>query len=328
MKTILATLWGIALLTLTPCANAGVGDKATFPDFGSNHISGEKLSASKLKGKVIFFEYWGINCPPCLAAMPHLQKLYDQYGNKGFMVIGSHSQSLNDDVKKYLEKSKITFPIYQSKSIKEAPCPGGLPYSVLIGADGRIIKVGQPHDIYGLIKDEVAKVGKGYPILGKLELKKYKGLANSFNSKGKALDAKVAPLRKAADGGDTEAAKICQTFDAWVEGEKANITELLASNPLDAADAILTFKVAVPTNKDFDQTMAELKNSPGIRKLQEIRKKTEALQKKQAKGGKVKLAEVEALNKVVTAVKEKDRNEHVAKAADWLSGQLNDITAE
>ncbi|WP_345781580.1 TlpA disulfide reductase family protein [uncultured Akkermansia sp.] len=65
--------------------------------------------------------------PPCIASMPHLQELQEKFQSKGFTVIGSHCQIPSPRVKQFLEEKKITFPIYQSLSIPEAPCPGGLP---------------------------------------------------------------------------------------------------------------------------------------------------------------------------------------------------------
>lgn len=53
--------------------------------------------------------------------MPHLQELQENFQSKGFTVIGSHCQIPSPRVKQFLEEKKITFPIYQSLSIPEAP---------------------------------------------------------------------------------------------------------------------------------------------------------------------------------------------------------------
>ena len=73
-------------------AESANGPKVTYPAFNDgSHIHGPKLKASDLKGKVVFFEYWGINCPPCIASMPHLQELQEKFQSKSFTVIGSQS---------------------------------------------------------------------------------------------------------------------------------------------------------------------------------------------------------------------------------------------
>src|SRR5690606_33247400 len=39
----------------------------------------ENFDGSNLKGKVTLVEYWGQNCPPCKALIPHLNNLWEEY---------------------------------------------------------------------------------------------------------------------------------------------------------------------------------------------------------------------------------------------------------
>ena len=72
------TLAAVTAPAYIHAAETGKGVKVTYPAFDdSKYIHGPKITASSLKGKVVFFEYWGINCPPCIASMPHLQELQD-----------------------------------------------------------------------------------------------------------------------------------------------------------------------------------------------------------------------------------------------------------
>ena len=41
------------------------------------NLAGESLNLESLKGKVIFLNFWGTMCGPCVAEMPSIQKLYD-----------------------------------------------------------------------------------------------------------------------------------------------------------------------------------------------------------------------------------------------------------
>ena len=71
-------LSGIIAAMAVPASAQAAESKVTYPAFNDgSHIHGPKLKASDLKGKVVFFEYWGINCPPCIASMPHLQELQE-----------------------------------------------------------------------------------------------------------------------------------------------------------------------------------------------------------------------------------------------------------
>ena len=74
------TLAAVTAPAYIHAAETGKGVKVTYPAFDdSKYIHGPKITASSLKGKVVFFEYWGINCPPCIDSMPHLQELQDKY---------------------------------------------------------------------------------------------------------------------------------------------------------------------------------------------------------------------------------------------------------
>ncbi len=298
-------------------------DKATLPDLNdSAYIYGQKMKKSDLKGKVIFFEYWGINCPPCIASIPHLQELHKKFQSKGFVVLGSHSQGLSPKVKEFLESKKVTFPVYQGLSIPEARCPGGIPYAVLIGANGKIVAKGNPTQLYDKVKAEVMKSEKGFPILEGVELKQYKSLEKALVSNGKNLESKITPLRQKTD--DEEAQAVCDAFDAWVQDSKEQIQSLIDSNPLRAIQAIVQLKAAVPSVKDFDESLAELKSNSDLSRLADIQKKVSDLEAKKGKGKKVAERDVEALEKSLAKYLESDKASSKA-AAEKIQSELESL---
>ncbi len=292
-----------ALLGLLSSAFAEVGKKVSFPSFAGGHVYGAKLSADDLRGKVVFFEYWGINCPPCRAAMPHLIELQKKYGSKGLVVIGSHVQFMSPAVKEYLKENKVNFSIYEHKHLAEAPCPGGIPYSVLIGGDGRIVAEGVPNQVYGKVEEAVAAAAKGYPILDGVELKKYKSLERTMVSNGSNIEGKVEELRSAAQGGDEEAAAICTAYDSWLEGEKSRITGLCETNPMQALKAVAALKKSVPSVTDFDEKVQAFKEEPVYQKLAALQKKVRALQERQAAGKRITAGPVKGLRKGLEEVR-------------------------
>jgi thiol-disulfide isomerase/thioredoxin len=70
--------------------------------------NGRAQNVSDLKGKVIVLDFWGYWCNPCVARMPWLFKLHDQYAKDGLVVIGVHLDAEGeppiDTVKKFDEK--------------------------------------------------------------------------------------------------------------------------------------------------------------------------------------------------------------------------------
>lgn len=328
MNTLVKRLISCCLLAAFTCvAHAEVGKRATLSALTSGkHISGPKCSESDLRGKVVFFEYWGINCPPCLAAMPHLQELYKKYQSSGFVIIGAHSQLPTPKVKEYLKSNKITFPIYQSASVPEAPCPGGLPYSVLIGANGKVVAEGRPSEIYGKVEEEVAKAEKGAQILDGVELKKYKSLSKTMTSKGNNIEGKIAPLRGKVD--DAEAQAICEAYDLWLEEEKSRVENLCRTNPLKAMSAIRKLKVLVPSATDFDEQLTAFKNNEGLQKIAETGKKISSLQKMADKGRKVRPDAVKKIRKLLEGQQQDSDDEAVKASAAALLQELEGLEAQ
>lgn len=328
MKTFTALLLSgiIAAVTapvLLDAADNGKGAKVTYPSFDdSNHLHGPKIKASDLKGKVVFFEYWGINCPPCLASMPHLQELQDKFQSKGFTVVGSHRQGMSPRIKQFLEEKKITFPVYQGLDILEASCPGGLPHAVLIGASGKVVAKGYPPELYDLVKKEVLKAERGFPILEGVELNQYKSLAKTVVSHGTNIESKITPLRKKTD--DEEAQAVCEAFDAWLGDAKDMVQAQIQSNPLEAVTAITRLKAAVPSVKEFDESLAALKANKDLPKLAELNKKISALEQRKSKGRKISESDLKSLTQAVDKFAESG-NEATQTVAGNLQKSLSSL---
>ncbi len=59
-----------------------------FPSLILTDSTGEELSISSLKGKVVFIDVWSSWCGPCREKIPGIKKVYQKYKNKGLEVIG------------------------------------------------------------------------------------------------------------------------------------------------------------------------------------------------------------------------------------------------
>lgn len=103
-------------------------------------LEGESVNLSEFKGKVIFLNYWATWCPPCIAEMPNIQKLYEQYKDESgikFVMV-----SLDEDpqkAKEFLANREFTFGAYQLAGRRPEVFQSSIiPTTYIISRDGRL----------------------------------------------------------------------------------------------------------------------------------------------------------------------------------------------
>jgi peroxiredoxin len=73
---------------------------------------GKVLKSSQLKGQVILLEFFQTGCPDCQEEAPELERLYQQYRKRGFMVVGiSHDRAGAKVVGPFVSKYNLTYPV-------------------------------------------------------------------------------------------------------------------------------------------------------------------------------------------------------------------------
>lgn len=96
---------------------------------------------SDYKEKIIMLNLWATWCPPCRAEMPSMEKLYNDFKNKNFIIIAI---SLGEDlstVNKFLKKNQFSFPIFidNKNEVAQTYSTGSIPTTYLIDKEGNII---------------------------------------------------------------------------------------------------------------------------------------------------------------------------------------------
>ncbi len=120
------------------------------PDFTLKTPLGESFTLSELRGRPVIVNLWATWCPPCRAEMPALQKLYDEYRDRGLIVLAVNATQQDDvqAIAPFVEKYHLTFPILLDETglAARAYQLRSLPSSYFIGRDGTIreIVVGGP----------------------------------------------------------------------------------------------------------------------------------------------------------------------------------------
>lgn len=117
------------------------------PDFTLQTQNGESFTLSSLRGKYVLVDFWASWCKPCRAAVPELKKLYEDYKDKGFEIVGIANDSRESDWLKAIEEDKTTWiHVIDEFPIKNKPAKTSTLYAIhflpsyfLIAPDGKII---------------------------------------------------------------------------------------------------------------------------------------------------------------------------------------------
>ncbi len=64
-----------------------VEDKIPAPDFTLKNLENEEVSLSDYQGKIVLLNFMDTGCHWCRKEMPHLQKLYEQFKDKDFVIV-------------------------------------------------------------------------------------------------------------------------------------------------------------------------------------------------------------------------------------------------
>src|ERR1051325_6358438 len=81
------------------------------PNLQVTSMNGKTVSLSSLKGKVVLLDFWATWCPPCRKGLPETQKLNEEYGSKGRVVMAISNEK-KETVQPFLQQNKYTFPAY------------------------------------------------------------------------------------------------------------------------------------------------------------------------------------------------------------------------
>ena len=124
-------------------------------------IDGSVTSFSDYKGKLLVINFWYINCGPCIAEMPYLNDLVNQYQNENVNFLAL-SFDTNQDIKSFLEKTDFK---YEHGSISRSLMYDFTPVApghFIVDSEGiiRDIIVGAPRKtelIFGKLVDLIEK---------------------------------------------------------------------------------------------------------------------------------------------------------------------------
>jgi cytochrome c biogenesis protein CcmG, thiol:disulfide interchange protein DsbE len=139
-----ATAPGAALMSLALALAGSLAQAATpgqpAPDL---RLAGAQapVNLADYKGKVVYLDFWASWCGPCRQSFPWMNEMQAKYGPRGLVVLGVNLDTRRDEADKFLAQTPARFTLaFDPKGESpKAYAIKGMPSSVLIGPDGRVI---------------------------------------------------------------------------------------------------------------------------------------------------------------------------------------------
>src|ERR1043166_5018018 len=122
------------------------------PDFTLLNAEGKKVSLKDFRGKTVFLNFWATWCVPCREEMPAMEKLYQEYKDKNFVVFAINVKDRKQEAIAFLKELKLTYPVAFDPEAEVAALYGawGLPTTYIINSKGEgLARAWGPAEWYG-----------------------------------------------------------------------------------------------------------------------------------------------------------------------------------
>jgi len=126
-----------ALLAQTP-----TGGRDLFaPSFALQDITGKPIRLEDYRGKVTLVNFWASWCDPCREEFPHMAELYRELDRHHFDIAAISDDVDDGKMRGFVREFSPPFPILVGRGrMKGIYHYRGLPYSVLLDRQGRVIE--------------------------------------------------------------------------------------------------------------------------------------------------------------------------------------------
>ena len=165
------------MLAVQPAAaffagGGGIKEGDPAPMFTGQTIDNQLIDFARMKGKkVVMLDFWSIYCASCIEEMPRLNEIYNEFRDKGLVVIGVNLDSFGTHrVMKFMQgmENKINFPVIIDKNRQISTVFNAmvLPTTLLIDASGKVryfhvgYKPGDEKRLRGVVAEAVKEIRK------------------------------------------------------------------------------------------------------------------------------------------------------------------------
>jgi len=128
-------------------SDAWIGKEA--PSFSLKDLDGKEVKLADIvgSGKVVWINFWGLRCGPCVRELPALEKIYNDYKAKGLVLLAINTDGVDSAFirnqfaqRPDLKPIAVTFPMLPDSEFSVIDAYGleGAPLNVMVDSKGII----------------------------------------------------------------------------------------------------------------------------------------------------------------------------------------------
>jgi thiol-disulfide isomerase/thioredoxin len=284
-------------------------------------ISGPKVSSADLAGKVVIFEYWGVNCPPCRANIPHISELAALADPDRLAVIANHCQGPGRTAEVWKECRGTDKPSVVDGGDLPGSNVSSIPRIFVFDHNGTQVFDGSPGEVDDAMITKLLDAAPG-PLVPKGDYHLCKAEIAALSAKSGNVAATLKSLRgkseKGKDDVKAEAASLLEGVQMYLDKKMAAIVAARTTDPVLAAtilNKVLGQVKGDDLGKPFEALLAELKADKAFQAELAAAEKLAAIQAAISKAGldqgdipsgkkKDAVAAVQALDSLIKAYAE------------------------
>ena len=180
-------LLAMAFLGVAAASSAAAAEpRPEFPAIQVSDLRGQTYDLKNFLGTATVLNFWATWCGPCRLEMPELQKLYNELGGKGLVVLAVDVdlpasatdeglagllEVLKPRIEFFLSRTGVTLPVYVVDGKTQAALGvDRIPVSILLDREGKVVRIYSGYSaesvkdlrqqVLGVLAERSAKGGK------------------------------------------------------------------------------------------------------------------------------------------------------------------------
>ena len=127
--------------TTSPTAPVeGIVEGNLASDFTLQGLEGQVVTLSSLRGSPVMLNFWATWCGPCRIEMPFIQEIYDEWQDKGLVILAINIRETSSEVQQFMQSNNFSFPVLLdiNGDVSAMYQIHGIPTTLFIDKDGII----------------------------------------------------------------------------------------------------------------------------------------------------------------------------------------------